>query len=98
MLHFSALCQVSARGRKLCNEMGFLSSAPLLGYCSERMSHFMEDSSQPQLEPLVQLDCISSQTVLGKYTSGSPLPWDVLHELKLRICVAELNNAGIGWN
>lgn len=78
MLHFSAVCQVSVRGRKLRNEMCFLSSAPLLGYYSERMSHFIEDSSQPQLEPLVHLDCIYSHMVVGKYTSVSPLPWDVL--------------------
>lgn len=75
MLHFSAPCQVSARGRKLCNQMCFLSLALLLGYCSERMSHFIEYPSELQHEPL---NCIYSQTVLGKYTSVTPLPWDVL--------------------
>lgn len=78
VFHFSVLCQVSARERKLCNQKCFPSLAPLLGHCSERMSRFMEDLSQPQHEPLFHLNCIYSQMVLGKYTSVSPHPWDVL--------------------
>lgn len=65
------------------------------------MSHFIEDLSQPQHEPLFHLDSIYSQTVLGKYTSLSPLPWDVppnnlLYE-NLESVGQWVNNSGAGY-